>query len=173
MHVPFWVAKLQGNKWPVEVYGVGFPCMYNGWQNHTCMDRKPKMNLINLDFRVTLTDQDTSLIRTPHWSGHLTDQDTPLIRTSHWSGHLTDQDTSPIRTPHWSGHFTDQDTSLIRTSHWSRYLTYHDTVLINTPHRSGHLSLPKQYTITYVTITHVYTTTQSALELQCGGKEVQ
>ena len=32
----------------------------------TCMDRKPKVNLTNLDFKVTLTDQDMSLIRTPH-----------------------------------------------------------------------------------------------------------
>ena len=35
-----------------------------------------------------------------HCTWHLTDQDTSLIRTPHWSGHLTDQDTSLIRTPH-------------------------------------------------------------------------
>ena len=47
----------------------------------------------------TLQNQDTSLIRTPHESGHLTNQDTPK------SGHLL------IRTPYQSGH------SLIWTPH--------------------------------------------------------
>ena len=44
----------------------------------------------------------TSLIRTPHWPGHLTNQDTSLISTPHWSGHLTSQDTSLVRTTIWS-----------------------------------------------------------------------
>ena len=44
--------------------------------------------------------QDTSVIRTPHLSGHPTSQDTSPIRTPHLSEHLTNQDTSPIRTLH-------------------------------------------------------------------------
>ena len=68
-----------------------------------------------------LTNQDTSLLRTPHKSGHLTDQDTSLIRTPHYSGHLTNQDTSLVRTPHWSGHVRHlypeiRTCALIRTS---------------------------------------------------------